>query len=83
MEADSAGLLSGSGTMDEVALGAVAYGDCVVTMSVNVEMMPTSASTAEGQAYVTISDPRGDDDRCPVYEADPCNITLTLMASID
>lgn len=79
--AEEDGLLTGSGTMDAVALGAVAYGDCVVTMGAVVEMLPTSADTAEGKGIVTNSNPRGDDGRCPVYQTDPCDVTLTLTAT--
>ena len=75
-----AGMLSATGVMDEVALGLVAYGDCVVTMTAEIDMTPTSADTAEGEGRISISDPRGEDGRCPVYDADPCLVRLTLIA---
>jgi hypothetical protein len=78
---EETGMLSASGVMEAVALGAVAYGDCVVTMNADIDMTPTSADTAEGEARIAISDARGEDGRCPVYEADPCMVRLTLTAS--
>ena len=75
------GLLSANGVMDEVALGVVSYGDCVVTMTATIDMTPTDSDTAEGYAIVAMSNPRGDDGRCPVYDADPCEVTLTLTAN--
>jgi len=75
--------LVGDGVIDDVALGSVAYGDCVVTMTAHIEMVPASADQAYGTAWMDISDPRGDDERCPVYEADPCRVTLTLDAILD
>ena len=76
------GWLVASGVMEAVALGQVAYGDCAVTMTVAIEVLPSSSSTAEGWATIDISDPHGADGRCPVYEADPCQVTLTLQATL-
>ena len=74
------GVLTAAGVNDSVALGVVADGDCEVTMTAEINMLPTSADTAEGAAQIAISDPRGEDGRCPVYDADPCLIRLTLTA---
>lgn len=64
--------------MDAVELGAGTYGDCVVTMTVDADIWPTSADTIAGTAWIDISDPRGNDGRCPVFTQDPCTVTLTL-----
>ena len=66
--------------IDSVLLGEVAYGDCVVTMTAEIDMVPSSEDSAEGQGRIAISDPRGDDGRCPVYDADPCMVMLDLIA---
>ncbi|MFT5686973.1 MAG: hypothetical protein ACI8RZ_007930 [Myxococcota bacterium] len=75
------GMLTASGVIDAVALGVVAYGDCEVTMTAEIDMTPTSADDAEGEGRIAISDPRGEDGRCPVYDADPCLVRLTLTAA--
>ncbi len=67
--------------MDDVELGSTAYGDCAVTMTVDADLTPVSGSTAEGSATITISDPRGDDGRCPVFDAQPCTVELELTAT--
>jgi len=67
--------------MSAVELGQVAYGDCVVTMTVDVDLTPVSADTAEGTARIEISDVRGDDGLCPVFERSPCTVELDLLAS--
>ncbi len=67
--------------MEEVALGAAAYGDCVVTMTVDIDLLPVDANNAECEARVAVSDARGEDGRCPVYESDPCLVTLAITAA--
>jgi len=66
--------------MDEVLLGEDRYGDCVVTMTCDVDLTVVGATRLEGSAAISISDPRGEDDRCPVFDASPCTMTLTLVA---
>ena len=69
--------------MEAVELGATAYGDCVVTMTVDLNLVPTSADTVEGLAVITVTNPRGDDGLCPVFDDTPCPVDLTLSASRD
>ena len=64
-----------------VELGRAQYGDCTVTMTVDVDLTPVSADTAEGTAVINISNPRGDDELCPVFEVSPCAVTLQLQAN--
>ena len=68
--------------MEAVKLG-FAYGDCVVTMTVDLDLAPTSAETAEGDAVINITDPRGDDELCPVFDSSPCDVALQLQATRD
>ena len=69
--------------MESVALGEGTYGDCIVTMMVDAEIFPTSTSTAEGTADITISNPRGNDEMCPVMDDDPCRVTIGMTISND
>jgi len=80
VDAGADGMLTAAGIIDSVPLGVVAYGDCEVTMTASIDMLPTSADTAEGAAQIAISDPRGEDERCPIYDADPCLVRLSLTA---
>ena len=64
--------------MDSVALGTGTYGDCVVTMAVDADITPTSTNSALADAQIEISDPRGEDERCPVLESDPCSVALSI-----
>ena len=66
--------------MESVELGAATYGDCVVTMTVDADLVPTSASAIEGNATIEISEPRGSDERCPILDSDPCTVELVLTA---
>jgi hypothetical protein len=66
--------------MESVELGQVAYGDCVVTMSVDADLLPVAADQADGNATVSITDARGDDGRCPVFAVDPCAVALVIEA---
>ncbi len=65
--------------MEAVELG-IAYGDCVVTMTVDLDLTPSSANTAEGDAVITITDPRGEEALCPVFDDSPCAVDLNLIA---
>ena len=66
--------------MSAVELGRASYGDCVVNMTVDVDLTPTGADTATGNAVISISDPRGDDGLCPVFDVSPCDVELGLTA---
>jgi len=67
--------------MSAVELGQIPYGDCVVTMTVDVDLTPVNSDTAEGTASIEISDARGEDGLCPVFEVSPCTVDLELRAS--
>jgi len=69
--------------MDSVELGPSTYGDCIVTMTVDLDLRPVSADEAEGNAEITISNPRGEDGLCPVFDETPCPVELTLTALRD
>jgi len=69
--------------MDAVELGPATYGDCVVTMTVDLDLTPVSSNEAEGEAKITISDPRGDDGFCPIFDESPCPVDLSLTATRD
>ncbi len=82
VDADSDGTFQVRGSvMEAVELGAAAYGDCVVTMSVDADMTPRDSDTADGEARVSLSNARGDDGRCPVLSADPCTVTMLIEAT--
>lgn len=66
--------------MDAVLLDAVRYGDCVATMTVDIDLVPRSATALDGEARLRVSDPRGAEELCPVFAADPCTVTLTVEA---
>ena len=66
--------------MEEVLLGEDRYGDCVVTMTCDVDLTVLAPSYVTGSTAIAISDPRGEDDRCPVFDALPCTMTLELTA---
>ena len=79
-EGDGGTLVLRGSVMDEVALGAAAYGDCVVTMTADADLLPTDPDSVQGEARITLEDPRGSDQRCPEFEASPCGVTLVLAA---
>lgn len=66
--------------MEAVELDAVKYGDCVVTMTVDADLKPETDDEVAGQGRIDISDPRGSEDLCPVFDTDPCRVTLQLTA---
>jgi hypothetical protein len=66
--------------MDEVVLDEVKYGDCAVTMLVDADLTPVDEDDVEGEARIEVSDPRGSEELCPVFSADPCTVTLALEA---
>ena len=69
--------------IDALALGFASYGDCTITASIDADFTPTGQSTAVGAATIDVSNPRGDDDRCPLFDADPCAVELDLTALRD
>ncbi len=80
---DSSTLQIRGSVMESVELGPTTYGDCVVTMTVDLDLTPVSADEAEGDATITISDPRGEDDLCPIFDETPCPVALDLVAVRD
>ena len=74
------GLAVRGSVMDNVALGA-SYGDCLVTMTVDIDLLPTGPESVSGEARIDISNPRGTEERCPVFDADPCRVTLDVEAA--
>lgn len=66
--------------MEAVELGSAAYGDCVVTMTVQAQLTVVDNDTLNGEAEIAISDPRGAEDRCPVFTENNCSVELTLKA---
>ncbi len=69
-------------TMQAVALGGTS-GDCVADMEADAEIWPVASDEVEGAAVIEVRDPRGDDELCPVFDADPCQVALTLAAELD
>lgn len=67
--------------MESVLLDETKYGDCTVTMTVDADLTPVGADDIEGEARIAISDARGEEELCPVFTADPCQVTLALEAS--
>ncbi len=67
--------------MEEVELGYATYGDCTVTMSVDADLTPQTADELSGAATITITEPRGEDDRCPIFDVEPCTVGLDLLAT--
>ncbi len=66
--------------MESVLLDEVKYGDCAVTMTADVDLLPRDEDTVDGQARIDISDPRGSEGLCPVFDGDPCQVTLDIEA---
>ena len=69
--------------MESVELGTATYGDCVVTMTVDLNLRPLASDEVEGKALITISDPRGEDGLCPIFDESPCPVELNLTAFRD
>ena len=67
--------------MESVALGP-AYGDCAVTMSVDGDVAPVNPRRLAGTATLTLTNPRGAQGLCPVFDASPCTVALTLDARL-
>jgi hypothetical protein len=66
--------------MEAVELGRHAYGDCVATMSVDIDLTPVTDNVAEGAATIHISNPRGEDDLCPIFQNAYCDVSLEINA---
>jgi hypothetical protein len=49
-------------------------------MTADVDLEVVSAGRVEGSVAISIADPRGEDDRCPVFDQLPCTMTLTVEA---
>lgn len=81
---ESAGdhLVITNSVIDAVRLDADRYGDCDVTISIDADLAPAGAGVAAGEAVLSLSNPRGADGRCPAFDADPCQVTLTLRAEL-
>jgi hypothetical protein len=82
VNATDTGLAVRGSVMDAVQLDPGQYGDCVATMSVDVDLEPYAKGVLTGEARIDVSNPRGDEGRCPVLDADPCRVTLTLRAEL-
>jgi hypothetical protein len=74
--------MSGSGQIDSVLLNPTAYGDCEATLGVQLLLTPISEDTLDGTATINMVNLRGEEDRCPVPAADPCQIDLSLFAQV-
>ncbi len=66
--------------MESVLLDEVKYGDCAVTMTADVDLLPRDDDTVDGQARIDISNPRGSEGLCPVFDGDPCRVSLDIEA---
>jgi hypothetical protein len=80
VEATDTGLSVRGSVLESVLLDEDRYGDCVVTMGVDVDLEPAGAGQLTGEARLDLADPRGDEGRCPALDADPCRVTLTIRA---
>lgn len=78
VEETSTGLAIRGSVMEAVLLNEPQYGDCVATMHVDADLLP--GDDLSGEARIDVSDPRGDEGRCPTFQADPCRATLTIRA---
>lgn len=81
VEADGDGLAIRDSRIEAVVLDAERYGDCAVTFVVDVDLRPAGEGLVAGEGRIDMSAPRGEDGRCPPFEADPCRVTLTVEAS--
>ena len=80
--ADGERLSIADSVMPSVRLNADRYGDCDVTITVAAELAPEAADQLGGTASLSLSDPRGQDGRCPPVDSDPCALSLTLRAEL-
>jgi hypothetical protein len=69
-------------TMEAVALGGNT-GDCVADMQADARLWPVAKDRVNGTATIEIRDPRGSEGLCPVFEEDPCRVTLELEGELD
>lgn len=78
---DSGGnLVIADSIIQAVRLDADRYGNCDVTITIGADITPVNTTTATGEATLSLSNPRGSDNRCPAFDADPCQVTLSLRA---
>lgn len=68
--------------MESVLLNESQYGDCVTTMSVDVDLYAIEEGLMTGDARLDVSNARGDEGRCPSFDADPCQVSLELRAQL-
>ncbi|MCO4748035.1 MAG: hypothetical protein KC912_24795 [Proteobacteria bacterium] len=80
VEATEEGYAIRGSVMDAVELDTSSYGDCVATMQVDADLQPDTATLLYGEARIDVSNPRGDDERCPVFADDPCRVRLDIEA---
>lgn len=71
------------GLMESVLLNEGQYGDCVTSMKADITLFPTQSGEFTGDATIEVSDPRGDDGRCPPFEADPCQVLLQIRGELE
>ncbi len=65
--------------MEAVELGG-STGDCVTDMKADATLTPAESQRLVGTATISVMDPRGDDQLCPVFQQDPCQVVLELEA---
>jgi hypothetical protein len=82
VDSDGDNLVIANSVIDAVRLDADRYGDCDVTISIDADIVPAGTGTASGEAVLSLSNARGSEDRCPAFDADPCQVTLTLRAEL-
>jgi hypothetical protein len=82
VDANGEDLVIANSVIDAVRLDTERYGDCDVTITIDADVTPIDAETAIGVAVLSLSNPRGNDSRCPSFDADPCQVTLTLRADL-
>lgn len=80
VEATESGYAIRGSAMDAVLLNEQSYGDCVATMQVDADFEPDTPTVLFGEARIDVSNPRGSDARCPVFDDDPCRVTLNIEA---
>ncbi len=81
-EGDEDTLQVAGSTMSAVALGGNT-GDCVADMQADAVLWAVAKDAVEGTAVIQVSEPRGSEGLCPVFEEDPCAVELELSAELD
>lgn len=70
-----------SGRMEEVALGPT-FGSCVATMDVTAQIIP-AGEYFSFTTTIAISALRGDEEGCPIPQAEPCTVELVMTSIPD